>query len=99
MLSHQVHKTVDGFDFGDVEFDRGFSDVEVDLSRRSADIPKIGVRHFARTIHNTTHDGDLHSLKMLRALFDSSSDGLKIEQRPATGWASDVIRFERTASH
>src|SRR5213082_1040687 len=94
MLAHQLHEPVHGFGFGDVEFYRRLADVEVYFPGRAADVAEIRVGHFSGTIHNATHDGDLHALEMLRPLFDARGDGLEIEQRPAARWTGNVIGFE-----
>jgi len=36
------------------EFDRLFADVKIDLAGRAADIPEIGVGHFAGAVHDAT---------------------------------------------
>src|ERR1041384_7970064 len=59
VFANQIYQPVHGFGFGDVEFDWRFADVEVDLVRRSAHVSEVRVGHFARTVHNATHDGDL----------------------------------------
>src|SRR5256884_1736862 len=94
MLADQIHEPVHGFGFGDVEFYRRLADVEIDLAGRAADVTEIRVGHFSGSIHNATHDGDLHALEMLRPFFDARGDGLEIEQRSTARWTGDVIGFE-----
>jgi hypothetical protein len=94
VFADEVDEAVDGFGFGDVEFDGLLPDVEIDLSRRATDVTEIGVGHFAGAIHDATHDRDLHAFEMLRAVFDAGGDGLEIEKRAPARWARDVIGFE-----
>ena len=94
MLANQILQTFYRFGFGNVELHRRLADVQIHLARRAADIPEIGVRHFARAIHDATHDRDLHAFEMRSCLFDSSSRCLEIEQGAAAGRAGDVIGFE-----
>ena len=97
MFADQIYQPVNGFRFGNVELDCRLSDVKVDLPRRAADIPKIGISHFSGAIHNAAHDRNLHSFKMLRPRLNPGCDGLQIEECPAAGWARDVICLERPA--
>src|SRR5437762_13275192 len=94
MLAHQIHEAIHGFRFGDVEFHGGLADVEIDLAGRAADVTEIRVGHFSGSIHNATHDGDLHALEMPRPFFDASGDGLEIEERSNARWTGDEIGFE-----
>src|SRR5687768_15467496 len=80
MLANQIDEPLYGFTFGNVEFDRRLSNVEVDLARRSSDVAEIRVRHFAGSIHDATHDGDLHPFEMFGARLDPRRDRLQVKQ-------------------
>src|SRR5450432_2215566 len=94
----EVHETLHGLGFGDVELDRRLADVEIDLVWRTSHVTKIRVRHFAGAVHDAAHDGNLHALEMLRARLDTRGDGLQIEQRPPATRTCDVIRLEAPAT-
>ena len=94
MFANQILQSIDGFRFGNIEFHRRLADVEIHLARRAADVAEIGVRHFARAVHDAAHDRDLHALEMQRGGFDRGGGGLQIEERPAAGRASDVVGLE-----
>src|SRR5439155_18495837 len=53
VLFNQVHQSLHRFRLGNVEVNCFLSNVEIDLSRCSADVTEIGVRHLARPIHDT----------------------------------------------
>ena len=80
MLFDEVNEPFHRLGFGDVEFDRLFADVKVDLSRRASHVTEIRVRHLAGAVHNTAHDRDLHALEMFRARLDPRRHSLQIEQ-------------------
>ena len=94
MLANQIFESIDGFCFGNVEFHRGLADVKIHFAGRAADVAEICIRHFAGTVHDASHDGDLHALEVQRGGFDFRRRGLQIEQRPSAGWAGDVISLE-----
>src|SRR4051812_38526662 len=54
-------QAVIGLLLGHVLLDALLTDVQVDLARRAADVPKIGVRHLARPVHDAAHDRDFHT--------------------------------------
>src|SRR5439155_26485857 len=84
VFADEVHEAVDGFGFGDVEFDGFFADVEIDFSGRASDVAKISVGHFAGAIYDAAHDRNLHAFQMFGAVFDARGDRLQIEERAAT---------------
>jgi len=98
VLANEINETFDGFDFGDVELDRPFADIKIDLAGRAADIAEIGIGHFAGAVHDATHDRDLHAFQMGRAFFDPGGDGLEIEQGSSAGRAGDVVGLETPAT-
>src|SRR5437660_125534 len=91
MFADQIDQAVDRFPFGNVELNGRLPNVKIDLPRRSAHIPEIGISHFARSIHDATHNRNLHTLEMLGSLFDPSCHRLQVEQRPPAGWARDIV--------
>ena len=94
MLANQILQPLNRFRFRDIEFHRGLTNVKVHLARRATNISEIRIRHFARAIHNTTHDRNLHPFEMRRRRFDPRRRGLKIEQGSATRGTRDVIRLK-----
>src|SRR5271169_4952569 len=90
----EVDEAGDGFGFGDVEFDGGFADVEVDLAGRAADVAEVGIGHFAGAVDDATHDGDLDALEVVGRFADFRRGGLEIEERAATGGTRDVVGLE-----
>src|SRR5262245_29569210 len=98
VFANQIHETFHGFSFGNVEFDRRLTHVEVDLARRTAHVAEVCIGHFARAVHDAAHDGDFYALEMLRAGFDAGSDDLEIEQCATTARAGYVIRLEAAAT-
>ena len=79
MLADQIFEPIHCFCFGNVEFHRSFADVKIHFTRCAANITKIGVGHFARPVHNATHDRDLHAFEMRGRLFDFRRRGLQVE--------------------
>ena len=53
-----------GFSLRNVKLHWRFVDVEIDFIRRTTDVAEVGVCHFPRTIHNTSHDGDTYALEV-----------------------------------
>src|SRR5438093_13572895 len=98
MLTNKIDQTIDGFGFRDVEFDGRFANVEVDLAGGAAHITEIRVGHFAGTIYDAAHNGDLHSFEVFGAGFDARGHRLQVEQRSATGGASHIVGLERAAA-
>ena len=100
VLANQILQSIHRFRFGNVEFNRGFADVEIHFAGRAADITKIGVGHFAWPIHDAAHDRDLHAFQVQRRRFDLGRGGLQVEQRAPARWACYVIGFKnaRTCS-
>ena len=98
MFFDEIHQAVHGFRFGDVELDRCFADVEVDLAGCAADVAEIRVRHLTGAIYDAAHDGNLDSLEMLGARLDAAGHGLEVEQRPTAGRAGDIIGLKGTAT-
>src|SRR5205823_3220691 len=94
VLSDEIDQPLNCLPLRDVKLDRGLADVEVDLAWRAADVAEIGIGHFAGAVDDAAHDGDFHAFEMLSAGLDAGGDGLQIKQSAATGWASDIIRFE-----
>ena len=84
MFLDQIDEAVHRFGFGNIEFDRLFANVKIDLAGRTADITEIRIRHFAGSIHDATHDRDLHAFQVRRARLDPRRHRLQIKQRPAT---------------
>src|SRR2546426_3487851 len=85
VFADKVDEPVDGFHYGDVEFDGLLTNVEVDFPGSAADVAEVRVGHFARAVDDATHDRDLHPFEVLRAVFDSSGDRLQIKERAAAG--------------
>ena len=54
----------------DILFYANLLAVEAYSVRTGAYVAVIGIRHFARTIHDTAHDTNLQALKMLGCLLD-----------------------------
>jgi hypothetical protein len=94
----EVNEPFHRLGFGNVELDRRLADVKINLVRRAAHIAEIRVRHFARPVHDATHDGDLHAFQMFRARFDARRDGLQIKQSSPAARTRDVIRLETAAA-
>ena len=53
--------------------------VKRDLSWTTAHISEIGIGHFTRSVHDASHDRDLHSFQMMRYCPDLSSGFLQIK--------------------
>src|SRR6266567_1840860 len=85
VLANQVHAPVHRLDFGDIEFNGGLADVEIDFARGAANVTEVGVRYLAGAIDDAAHDGDFDALEMLGARFDSGGDGLEIEEGAPAG--------------
>jgi len=94
MLANQIFESIDCFCFGDVELHRCFADVEIHFAGPAADVAKIRIGHFAGTVHDASHDGDLYAIQVRGGCFDFRRCGLQIEQRPSAGRARDVISLE-----
>src|SRR5712692_4738322 len=98
MFSNKIHEAIDRFGLQNVKLNRRLAHVQIDLSGRAADVPKIGVCHLAGPVDDATHNSDFDALEMLRSCLDAGSDGLEIEQCTATGGASNVIGLEGAAA-
>ena len=98
MIANKILQAIDCFGFGNVEFHRGFADVEIDLSRGAADVTEIGIRHFTGAVHDAAHDRDLYAFQMRGRVFDASGRGLQIKERPSTRWTGDVVGLENAAA-
>src|SRR5436190_4538952 len=83
-------------DLRDVVFDAFFPDVEIDFSRSAADVAEIGIGHFAGSVDDATHDGDLHALEMTGLLADALRRRLQIEECAATAWTRDEFGFRNS---
>ncbi len=94
MFADQIFQPIDRFRLGDIEFHRRFADLEIHFARRTADVAKIRVRHFARAVHNAPHDRNLYSLEMRRRCLDFRRRGLQIKQCSSARRAGHVISFE-----
>ena len=60
VFADQIFESIDCFCFGDVEFHGRFADVKIHFARCAADVAKIRIGHFAGTVHDASHDRDLH---------------------------------------
>ena len=94
MFPDEIGEAADGFRFRNIEFHGGLADVEVDLVRGTADVAEIGVRHFAGTVDDATHDGNSNALEMAGGGADFLCGVLEIEQGAAAAWAGDVVGLE-----
>src|SRR6266704_1045745 len=94
MFSNEIYQAINRFSLQNVKFNRRFAHVQIDLSWRAADVPKIGVGHFAGSVDDAAHNSDFHALEMPGSRFDTGSDSLQVEQRAATRRASSVFGFE-----
>ena len=94
VLFDQVNQPFHGIRLGDVEFDGGFADVQIDFIWRAAHIPKIRVRHFAGTIHNASHNSDLDPFEVVGGGPDPRGRLLQVEQRSSAGRTGNVVRFK-----
>src|SRR5439155_15169123 len=79
MLPDEIFEAIDRFRFMNIEFYRRFSDIAIDLARRTANVTKIRVCHFAGAIHNTAHDRNLDAFQVRCRSFDFRRRGLQIE--------------------
>ena len=98
MFSNEIHQAIDRFSLQNVKLNRRFAHVEIDFTGRAADVPKIGVCHLAGPVDDAAHNSDLYALEMLGSCFDTGRDSLQIEERAATGRASNVVGFEGAAA-
>jgi hypothetical protein len=98
VLADQVDETIDGLGLRDVEFDCGFTDVEIDLTWCAADVAEIGIRHFARAIDDAAHDGDFDAFEMFGAVFDAGGDRLEVKEGAAAAGAGHVVGLEAPAA-
>ena len=62
VFADQILQAIHRFGFGNIEFHGGLADVEIHLAGRAADVAEIGVGHFARAVHDASHDRNLHAL-------------------------------------
>lgn len=69
---YQRQQFVDGFVFGYVAFDAGFTLVERYSTFACSDVTVVGISHFARTIYDTAHYGDFETDQMCGAFSDST---------------------------
>ena len=98
VLTNQINQPLDGFRFGDIEFDRRFADVKIDLSGCATHVTEVRIGHFAGPVYDTAHDGNLHALEMLRAGLNSCGYGLQVEEGPPARRAGHEIGLETSAA-
>ena len=67
MLFDEGNEFLHGLFFRNVFLDYVFLFVKGDFAGTGSYITIIGVGHFTRTVHNTAHDADFHSLQMRSA--------------------------------
>ena len=94
MFSNEVHELIYCLGFGDVEPDRCFADVKIDLAGCSAHVTEIRVGHLTGAVDDAAHDGDFHAFEVLGARLDSSGNGLQVEKGATAGRAGDVVGFK-----
>src|SRR5437588_4731662 len=94
VLADEILQSIHGVRLGNIELHRGLADIKVHLPRRATHVSEVRIGHFSRTVHDATHDRDLHALEMRSRGFDSRRRRLEIKQRPAARWARDVIGFK-----
>jgi hypothetical protein len=94
VLANQILQSIDRFGFRDIELHRRLPDVEVNFPRGSTDVAKIRIRHFARPVHDATHDRDFDSFEMYRRRFNPRGRRLEIEERATARWTRDVVGLE-----
>ena len=61
---YQRQQFVDGFVFGYVAFDTGFTLVERYSTFARSDVTVVGISHFTRTVYDTAHYGDFETDQM-----------------------------------
>jgi hypothetical protein len=98
MFADQIFQPIYRFRFGNIEFHRGFADVEIHLARRAADISKVRIRHFTWAVHDATHDGNLYAFEMQCCCFDFIRSTSYAEMlRPGSGairYGNDAIVWQ-----
>ena len=77
-----------------LNFTGDLADVEIHLAGRTADIAEIRVSHLARSVDDTTHDGDLDALEMGGGRLDAGRRALKVEECPSAARAGDIVGLE-----
>ena len=77
-----------------MNFTASFADIEVDLAGRSAHIAEIRIGHFSRSVHDTSHDGDLDALEMGGGRLDAGGRALQVEEGAPAAWAGDIVGLE-----
>ena len=85
MLADQIFQAIDYLGFGDVEFHSRFAHVEIHFARRAANVTKIGVSHFARTVNDAAYHCNLYALQVRGSRSDFGPCSLQVEKRPGEG--------------
>ena len=97
-LFDEVDEAVECLIGGDVVFNTGFSDVEIDFIGGTSDVAEVGIGHFSGTIDDTAHDGDGDAFEMIGFGSDALGDGLEVKEGASATWAGDEFSFGDTGS-
>ena len=89
----EVDESVEGLVGGDVVFNAGFADVEVDFVGGSSDVAEVGVGHFSRAVDDATHDGDGDAFEVVGFSSDALGDALEVKEGASTTGAGDKFGF------
>ena len=89
----EVDEAVECLVSGDVVFDTGFADIEVDFVGGSSDVAEVCVGHFSRAVDDTTHDGDGDAFEVVGFGTDALGDALEVKEGASTTGAGDKFGF------
>ena len=78
---------------GDVVFDTGFANIEVDFVGGSSDVAEVCIGHFSRAVDDATHDGDGDAFEVVGFGTDALGDALEVEEGASTTGAGNKFGF------
>src|SRR3989339_1450584 len=86
IITNDPDQFIQGIFCIDILLDNFFPAVKGNLTRTGTHISIVGISHFSRTVHNTTHDSYFKSLEMICTASYHLSGDLQIEQGSSTTW-------------
>src|SRR5687768_16071615 len=93
VLPDEVNQLCYGHFARHIAFYNLFPFIQRNLSGTAAYIAEVGICHFTGTIYDATHDGDLHTLEVMRHRADACGGFLKVKKCAATTRATYVFRL------
>ena len=89
----ELDEAVEGLVGGDVVFNAGFADIEVDFVGGSSDVAEVCIGHFSRAVDDATHDGDGDAFEVVGFGTDALGDALEVKEGASTTGAGNKFGF------